>query len=66
MISEAITRYEQAVQAGRGLVPLLALRALKSDPIAGLPAGMSARLDAIDADWHWNGQRGLLQSNLPG
>jgi hypothetical protein len=46
--------------------PMLALRALKSDPIAGLPVGLSARLDAIDADWHWNGQRGLLQSNLPG
>lgn len=44
--------------------PLAAMRSLKSDPIIGLPRGMMARLDALDAEWHFNGKRGVLQSNL--
>ena len=44
--------------------PLVALRSLKSDPIVGLPEGAYDRLAAIDPQWHFNGKRGLLQSNL--
>lgn len=44
--------------------PVVALRALKSDTIAGLPDDLMAQLDQIDPDWHWNGKRGLLQSTL--
>jgi soluble lytic murein transglycosylase len=49
MISEAITRYEQAVQAGRGLVPLLALRERVAQVYlnTGQPAGALAQYDAI-------------------
>jgi hypothetical protein len=46
-----VTRYFPA--------PLLALRTLKSDPIVGLPEGKAARLDAEDARWRVNGQRGV-------
>ncbi|GAB4575528.1 MAG: damage-control phosphatase ARMT1 family protein [Anaerolineae bacterium] len=52
-------------EAVRGFpAPIAALRALKSDPIVGLPVGMAARLDAEDPDWHWNGKRGVLQASL--
>ncbi|MFC1960626.1 damage-control phosphatase ARMT1 family protein [Chloroflexota bacterium] len=44
--------------------PLLCLRALKGDTIAGLTDEHMAALDQIDADWHWNGKRGVMQSNL--
>ncbi len=43
--------------------PMLALRALKSDTIIGIPADTIARLDGEDESWHWNGKRGVLQSN---
>jgi hypothetical protein len=39
--------------------PLLSLRTLKSDPIVGLAPGQAAALDALDATWRVNGQRGL-------
>jgi len=47
--------------------PLLALRTLKSDPIAGLRAGLAAELDARDPHWRVNGQRGIacLGGQLP-
>lgn len=41
--------------------PLVALRTLKSDPIAGLPSGMAGQLDQIDPEWRVNGQRGVIQ-----
>ena len=41
--------------------PALCLRTLKSDPIAGLPAGLAAKLDRVDRRWRVNGQRGLIQ-----
>ena len=42
--------------------PALCLRALKSDPIVGLPsAKMAAALDRADPDWRVNGQRGVIQ-----
>jgi hypothetical protein len=44
--------------------PILALRTLKSDPLMGLPAGLAARLDALDDQWRINGRRGILQTNL--
>lgn len=44
--------------------PLVTLRTLKSDPIVGLPVGMAAELDTIDAEWRVNGKRGVIQSNL--
>lgn len=39
--------------------PLLALRALKSDPIVGLGAGRASALDREDASWRVNGKRGV-------
>ncbi len=41
--------------------PLLALRTMKSDPVAGLPLGLAEQLDMIDVDWRINGRRGLIQ-----
>lgn len=41
--------------------PLLALRTLKSDPIVGLPPGLTTQLDAEDAEWRVNGRRGVAQ-----
>jgi hypothetical protein len=41
--------------------PLLCLRTMKSDAVAGLPSGVAARLDASDARWRIDGRRGLAQ-----
>jgi hypothetical protein len=43
--------------------PLLCLRTLKSDPVVGLPPGLSTRLDAVDTEWRINGRRGLIQGS---
>jgi hypothetical protein len=43
-------------------VPVLCLRTLKSDPVAGLPSAATASaLDAEDPTWRVNGKRGLIQ-----
>jgi hypothetical protein len=39
--------------------PLLALRTLKRDTIAGLAEGVEASLDLLDPSWRVNGRRGL-------
>ena len=41
--------------------PLICLRTMKSDALAGLAPGRSAQLDAIDPDWRINGRRGVIQ-----
>jgi hypothetical protein len=41
--------------------PLVCLRTMKSDSLAGLPPGMAAQLDGIDRDWRINGRRGVIQ-----
>ena len=41
--------------------PLLCLRTMKSDAVAGLPPGLAARLDASDGRWRIDGRRGLAQ-----
>jgi len=41
--------------------PLICLRTMKSDALAGLAPGRSAQLDAIDRDWRINGRRGVIQ-----
>jgi hypothetical protein len=41
--------------------PLVCLRTMKSDALAGLPPGRSAELDAADRDWRINGRRGVIQ-----
>jgi len=42
--------------------PVLCLRALKSDPIVGLPSAETAgALDRADPDWRVNGKRGVIQ-----
>lgn len=43
------------------VAPFVTLRTLKSDPIVGLPPGLTERLDQIDAEWRVNGQRGVIQ-----
>ncbi|HEX9118398.1 MAG TPA: damage-control phosphatase ARMT1 family protein [Anaerolineae bacterium] len=42
--------------------PLLALRTLKSELIAGLPAGLAEQLAEEDPQWLLNGSRGVIQS----
>ncbi|HEX2908324.1 MAG TPA: ARMT1-like domain-containing protein [Phototrophicaceae bacterium] len=44
--------------------PLVALRSLKSDPIAGLAPGLAERLAAVDPQWRTNGRRGIVQARL--
>lgn len=44
--------------------PVVAMRALKSDPIVGLPSGMAKTLDGIDSQWRVNGKRGVIQARL--
>ena len=51
--------------AGHFPCPLLALRALKSDPVVGLAPGLAQQLDVVDADWRVNGKRAVLQGTLP-
>ncbi len=46
--------------------PLLALRTLKSELGAGLPAGRIAALSAAEPDWLVNGRYGVIQCVLPG
>ncbi len=41
--------------------PLICLRTMKSDALAGLAPGRSAQLDAVDRDWRINGRRGVIQ-----
>jgi hypothetical protein len=50
---EAITAYRPA--------PLLALRVVKSNVLAGLPAGLQAEMDRRDPDWLYNGNWGVIQ-----
>ena len=51
--------------AGHFPCPLLALRALKSDPVLGLAPGLAEQLDDLDAAWRVNGKRAVLQGTLP-
>lgn len=53
------TRFADVVQYFSA--PLLTMRALKSNPIVGLPTGTAGRLDAEDVDWRTNGKRGIAQ-----
>ena len=41
--------------------PLLALRTLKADVVAGLAAGQGQVLSAADPDWMVNGKWGMIQ-----
>ncbi len=50
-----VTRYFPA--------PLLCLRTMKSDAVAGLPPGLAAKLDGVDHDWRINGRRGVIQGS---
>jgi hypothetical protein len=42
-------------------VPLVALRTLKSELVAGLEPGQSQKVSALDSEWMINGRWGLLQ-----
>lgn len=53
------TPFAQAVGYFPG--PVLALRTLKSEPIAGLAEGAAEALDAEDPNWRLNGRRGVIQ-----
>jgi len=44
--------------------PLLALRTLKAELIAGLEPGEAERLNAVDPAWRTNGQRGVAQAKF--
>lgn len=41
--------------------PLLALRVVKAEQIAGLPEGRQEQLDRLDSDWLYNGHWGMIQ-----
>jgi Damage-control phosphatase ARMT1-like domain len=41
--------------------PMLFLRTLKSDSVAGLTPGIAPKLDAVDPEWRINGRRGVIQ-----
>jgi len=41
--------------------PFVALRTMKSDPVAGLQAGQAKQLDSEDPQWRVNGKRGVIQ-----
>lgn len=43
-------------------VPLVALRVLKANLIAGLPGGLSEKMDALDPEWLVNGKWGIIQA----
>jgi hypothetical protein len=42
--------------------PLVCLRTMKSDSLAGIPAERIAALDAADSAWRVNGRRGVIQA----
>ena len=43
--------------------PLVCLRTMKSDSLAGIPDERTAALDAIDLAWRVNGRRGVIQAS---
>ncbi|MBV9945287.1 MAG: DUF89 family protein [Myxococcales bacterium] len=45
--------------------PLVALRTMKSDAVAGLPPGLAETLDASAPHWRIDGQRGVAQVYRP-
>jgi damage-control phosphatase, subfamily III len=51
--------FEQVV--GAFPAPALALRTMKSDPLAGLPAEQIRALDETDPDWRLTGRCGIIQ-----
>lgn len=42
-------------------VPLLALRVIKAEQLAGLGEGRQEQLDRLDPDWLYNGRWGVIQ-----
>ena len=54
------TSFQQAVSYFPA--PLLALRTLKAELIAGVAPGVAERLYAADPGWRTNGQRGVIQA----
>lgn len=63
MVGDAVWQADTPFSTVTGYfpAPLLALRTLKSDPIAGLKTGLDAKLNGIDDAWRVNGQRGVIQ-----
>ena len=45
--------------------PLVCLRTMKSDPVAGLPEGLAESLDATHPKWRIDGQRAVVQTIVP-
>lgn len=45
--------------------PLLCLRTMKSDAVAGLPSGLAEALDATQPTWRIDGQRAVAQTVVP-
>ncbi|GFR41894.1 hypothetical protein Agub_g2681, partial [Astrephomene gubernaculifera] len=57
------TPFQEALQGFRP-APLVALRTLKADVVAGLAPGLSQRLSTADPDWLVNGKWGMVQAAL--
>jgi hypothetical protein len=57
------TSFKDSLQ-GFAPAPLLSLRTLKADVIAGLSEGQGEMLGTIDKDWQVNGKFGMIQSSL--
>lgn len=57
------TPFRTALQ-GFAPAPLVSLRTLKADVMAGLPPGQGQALDKLDANWMTNGKFGIIQAAL--
>ncbi len=69
LVGDALWRPETPLAQAAALwgrhPPILCLRALKSDAVAGLPPGAAERLDATSPDWRTDGSRGVAQLLAP-
>ena len=57
------TPFTESLQ-GFAPAPLLSLRTLKADVIAGLSEGQGEMLGTIDKDWQVNGKFGIIQTSI--
>ena len=54
-----------AQACGYAPAPMVCLRTMKSDPVAGLPPGLADALDATQPGWRIDGQRAVVQTIVP-
>lgn len=64
-LAEAVSLWRPTAELSR-LPPILALRSLKSDPLAGISPERADRLDRSDPQWRTNGRYGIAQLHRSG